>query len=148
YNWGTGASRVTYMAGRAVAGAAPLVKEKKFTHAAAMLEGGVQDLELGGSGGGGVKGNHKKASFFENSLCAHYGLGGPIIGEHAFVYDGEPFDPKRCTMTGFAFSNLGVHMFGAQVVEVEVDEDTGQIVPTAAWLAHDVGRAINPLAVE
>src|SRR5215831_11408874 len=82
------------------------------------------------------------------SLRAHYGLGGPIIGEHAFVYDGEPFDPKRCTMTGFAFSNLGVHMFGAQVIEVEVDEDTGQVVPTAAWLAHDVGRAINPLAVE
>jgi carbon-monoxide dehydrogenase large subunit len=29
-----------------------------------------------------------------------------------------------------------------------VDEDTGQVVPVAAWLAHDVGRAINPLAVE
>ncbi len=148
YNWGTGASRVTYMAGRAVAGAAAVVKEKIFTHAAAMLECAVQDLELGDGGVVGIKGTDKKVSFFEISLRAHYGLGGPIIGEHAFVYDGEPFDPKRCTMTGFAFSNLGVHMFGAQVVEVEVDEDTGQVVPTAAWLAHDVGCAINPLAVE
>jgi hypothetical protein len=72
----------------------------------------VQDLELGDGGVVGVKGTDKKVSFFEISLRAHYGLGGPIIGEHAFVYDGEPFDPKRCTMTGFAFSNLGVHMFG------------------------------------
>jgi CO/xanthine dehydrogenase Mo-binding subunit len=113
-----------------------------------MLECAIQDLGLVDGGVVGVKGTDKMVSFFEISLRAHYGLGGPIIGEHAFVYDGEPFDPKRCTMSGFAFSNLGVHMFGAQVVEVEVDEDTGQVVPTAAWLAHDVGRAINPSAVE
>jgi CO/xanthine dehydrogenase Mo-binding subunit len=148
YNWGTGASRVTYMAGRAVAGAAAVVTEKIFTHAAAMLECNVQDLELSDGGLVRVKGTDKQVSFFEISLRAHYGLGGPIIGEHAFVYDGEPFDPKRCTMVGFPFSNLGVHMFGVQVVKVEVDEDTGQVVPVAAWLAHDVGRAINPSAVE
>jgi CO/xanthine dehydrogenase Mo-binding subunit len=148
YNWGTGASRVTYMGGRAVVGAAAAVKDKIFMHAAAMLECGVQDLELSDGGVVRVKGTDKKVSFFEISLRAHYGLGGPIIGEHAFVYDGEPFDPKRCTMIGFPFSNLGVYMFGVQVVEVEVDEDTGQVVPVAAWLAHDVGRAINPLAVE
>ena len=94
------------------------------------------------------KGTDKRVSFFEISLRAHYGLGGPIIGENAFVYDGEPFDPKRCTMVGFPFSNFGIYMFGVQVVEVEVDDDTGQIVPVAAWLGHDVGRAINPSAVE
>jgi CO/xanthine dehydrogenase Mo-binding subunit len=148
YNWGTGASRVTYMAGRAVAGAAAIVKEKILSHAAAMLECSAEDLELGDGGIGRVSGTDRKVSFFEVSLRAHFGLGGPIIGEHAFVYDGEPFDPKRCTMVGFPFSNLGVYMFGAQIVEVEVDEDTGLVVPMAAWLAHDVGRAINPLAVE
>ena len=148
YNWGTGASRVTYMAGRAVAGAAAIVKEKILSHAAAMLECSAEDLELGDGGIVRVSGTDRKVSFFEVSLRAHFGLGGPIIGEHAFVYDGEPFDPKRCTMVGFPFSNLGVYMFGAQIVEVEVDEDTGLVVPMAAWLAHDVGRAINPLAVE
>src|SRR5262249_29430705 len=55
YNWGTGASRVTYMAGRAVVGAAAIVKEKIFTHAAAMLECAVQDLELAACGVVGVK---------------------------------------------------------------------------------------------
>ena len=148
YNWGTGASRVTYMAGRAVAGAATALKQKMFDHAAAMLECNTQDLALFPGGFIGVAGTDKKVAFFEVSLRAHYGLGGPLIGEHAFVYDGEPFDPKRSTMVGFPFSNLGVHMFGAQVVEVEVDDDTGKVTPTAAWLAHDVGKAINPLAVE
>jgi CO/xanthine dehydrogenase Mo-binding subunit len=148
YNWGTGASRVTYMAGRAVVGAAAIVKDKIFDHAAAMLECSAQDLELGEGGIVRVSGTDRKVSFFEISLRAHFGLGGPIIGEHAFVYDGEPFDPKRCTMVGFPFSNLGIYMFGAQIVEVEVDDDTGLVVPTAAWLAHDVGHAINPLAVE
>lgn len=148
YNWGTGASRVTYMTGRAVAGAAAAVKDKILMHAAAMLECSVQDLELSDGGLVRVKGTDKKVSFFEISLRAHYGLGGPIIGENAFVYDGEPFDPKRCTMVGFPFSNLGIYMFGVQVVEVEVDDETGQVVPVAAWLAHDVGRAINPSAVE
>jgi CO/xanthine dehydrogenase Mo-binding subunit len=148
YNWGTGASRVTYMVGRAVAGATAMLREKIFKHAAAMLECNHQDLELADGGLVRIAGTDRKVSFFEVSLRAHYGLGGPIIGEHAFVYDGEPFDPKRCTMVGFPFSNLGVHMFGVQVVEVEVDTDTGKVTPTEAWLAHDVGYAINPLAVE
>jgi len=148
YNWGTGASRVTYMAGRAVAGAATALKQKIFEHAAAMLECSTQDLTLAPGGIVAVAGTDRKVSFFDVSLRSHYGVGGPPIGEHAFVYDGEPFDPKRSTMVGFPFSNLGVHMFGAQVVEVEVDEDTGKVTPLAAWLSHDVGRAINPLAVE
>jgi len=36
----------------------------------------------------------------------------------------------------------------AQVVEVEVDEDTGMVRVLQDWVAHDCGRAINPLAVE
>jgi CO/xanthine dehydrogenase Mo-binding subunit len=148
YNWGTAASRVTYMAGRAVAGAAQQLKEKIFKHAAAMLECAADDLELRAGGAVGVTGTDRQVSFFEVSLRSHYAVGGPLIGEHALVFDGEPFDPKRTAMVGFPFSNLGIYLFGAQVVEVEVDEVTGRVVPISAWLAHDVGRAINPQAVE
>ncbi|MDE2614901.1 MAG: molybdopterin-dependent oxidoreductase, partial [Burkholderiales bacterium] len=35
-----------------------------------------------------------------------------------------------------------------QVVEIEIDEDTGAIHVVKVWIAHDCGRAINPLAVE
>jgi carbon-monoxide dehydrogenase large subunit len=47
-----------------------------------------------------------------------------------------------------AFDNLGVYAFGAQCVEVDIDRMTGKIVVRRAWSAHDVGRAINPGAVE
>ena len=34
------------------------------------------------------------------------------------------------------------------MAEVEVDEDTGIVRVVGIWIAHDCGRAINPLAVE
>jgi carbon-monoxide dehydrogenase large subunit len=37
--------------------------------------------------------------------------------------------------------------FGAQLVEVEVDRETGVIKPVRVASAHDVGKAINPMAV-
>jgi 4-hydroxybenzoyl-CoA reductase subunit alpha len=38
--------------------------------------------------------------------------------------------------------------FGAQVAEVEVDPETGTVRVKRMTVAHDLGRAINPLAVE
>jgi len=149
YNWGTAASRVTYMAGRAVAGAAQRVKDKIFEHVAEMLECAIPDLELRPGGRVGVKGiAQKEVTFFDVSMRSLFGVGGPIIATESLVYDGEPFDPKRTVMLGYPFANLGVYLFGAQIVEVEIDTDTGQVEVVKAWLAHDVGRAINPTAVE
>ena len=34
------------------------------------------------------------------------------------------------------------------MVEVAVDEDTGAVTVERVWVAHDCGRALNPLAVE
>ncbi len=40
------------------------------------------------------------------------------------------------------------YSYSACVVEVEADPETGVVVPRKVWLAHDVGRAINPILVE
>ncbi|MFQ5594330.1 MAG: molybdopterin cofactor-binding domain-containing protein [Anaerolineae bacterium] len=40
------------------------------------------------------------------------------------------------------------YSYSAAVVEVEVDEETGWIHIPKVWLAHDIGRAINPVLVE
>jgi len=40
------------------------------------------------------------------------------------------------------------YAFGAHAVEVEVDQENGKVKISDYVTAHDLGRAINPLAVE
>lgn len=40
------------------------------------------------------------------------------------------------------------YSFGALVAEVKVDKDTGSVFVENIWGAHDLGKALNPLAVE
>ncbi len=149
YNWGTAGSRVTYMVGRAVAGAAQDLTTKMLGHAAEMLECAAADLELRPGGRVGIRGvTGKELGFREVAMRSLYRVGGPLIGSHSLVYDGASFDPKRTVMKGFPYRTLGIYYFGAQAVEVEIDDATGQVRVLGAWLAHDVGRAINPVAVE
>ncbi|MCB9905434.1 MAG: molybdopterin-dependent oxidoreductase [Planctomycetes bacterium] len=39
------------------------------------------------------------------------------------------------------------YSFTAHVAEVEVDEETGRITVDKVWIAHDCGRALNPMLV-
>jgi 4-hydroxybenzoyl-CoA reductase subunit alpha len=48
---------------------------------------------------------------------------------------------------GAAVGSTAGFSYGAQVVEVAVDEDTGAVRVVKVWVAHDCGFAINPLAV-
>jgi CO/xanthine dehydrogenase Mo-binding subunit len=149
YNWGTGGTRVTYMVGRAVEAAAGQALEDIRKHASEIFECAPADIELRDGGRVGIVGvPEKELSFAEISGRAHYVTGGPIIGTNSLVYDGEEFDPKRALMEHFPFARIGTYVFGAQIVEVEVDEVTGQVEVLNVWSAHDVGRAINPAAVE
>jgi CO/xanthine dehydrogenase Mo-binding subunit len=149
YNWKTAGSRSTYMTGRAVVGATQAVRERILEHAAEILEASVADLDLRPGGKVGVAGvPGMETSFKEVALRSLFKSGGPVVGYHGLVYDGERFDPKRTAMERLAFDNLGVYAFGAQCVEVDIDRMTGKIVVRRAWSAHDVGRAINPGAVE
>jgi len=145
YNWGTTASRVTYVAGRSVVGAAAEIERQLKRHASEMLECSVDDLELLPGGKVAIKGVAQKAvSFADISGRAHWATGGPLIGTHSWVFDQQTFDPKRAVALGLPFAQIGVFSFTALVVEVEVDEATGQVRVVGAWSACDVGRAINP----
>ncbi len=149
YNWGTTASRVTYTTGRAVVGAAGKVEEQLKAYAAEMLECAVGDLELRPGGRIGVEGvPDMEVPFAAISARCHWAVGGPVVGSDTLVFDGEAFDPKRALFDGFPFGAIGAWIFAAQVVEVEIEEDTGRITPLRVWSAHDVGRAINPRSVE
>jgi 4-hydroxybenzoyl-CoA reductase subunit alpha len=49
---------------------------------------------------------------------------------------------------GAAVGSSAGFSYAAQVVEVDVDEETGMVRVAKVWVAHDCGFAINPLAVE
>jgi len=145
YNWGTTASRVTYVAGRSVVGAAAEVEGKLKQHASRMLECSPEDLELLPGGRVAIKGVEQRAvSFAEISGRAHWAAGGPIIGTHSWVFDQQTVDPKRAVVQGLPFPQIGIYSFNALVVEVEVDDSTGKVRVVRAWSACDIGRAINP----
>lgn len=148
YNWKTAGSRSTYMTGRAVAVASLEMRDRMLAHAADMMECAVVDLELRPGGVVGLKGVPKTVGFREIAMRSLFHSGGPIVVTHGFVFDGTGFDPKRASIHQLAFANLGVYTFGAQCVEVDVDEGTGQVEVRRAWCAHDVGRAINPVSCE
>ena len=128
----TAASRVTVSVGNAVKRAATDARDQLLQLAAERLEANVADLECRDS-----------RIFVKGSPDRGFGLGelaryaqtlgaGPILGRGAF--SSRP--PQS------------LHTFGTQIVEVEVDEETGQVTLTRIVAAHDVGCAINPQGVE
>jgi len=74
-------------------------------------------------------------------------LGEAIHGVLAFPGSYAP--PKRAgKYKGGGVGPSPCYSYSACVVELTVDEETGQIDLGNVWIAHDVGRALNPLLVE
>ncbi|MFQ5571992.1 MAG: xanthine dehydrogenase family protein molybdopterin-binding subunit [Rhodothermales bacterium] len=62
---------------------------------------------------------------------------------------GEYVSPKMGgTYKGAGAGLSPSYSFGACIAEVKVEPDTGKLHVVKVWLAHDCGRALNPLAVE
>ena len=65
-----------------------------------------------------------------------------LLGEGTFNPPTTMLDDKG---QGIPYACYG---FAAQIAEVEVDTETGQVKATRMVAAHDVGRAVNPVQVE
>lgn len=132
YDTLTAASRVTVSVGNAVQRAAMDARDQLLQMAAERLEANLADLECR-DGRIVVKGSPERG--FSLGELARYAqtLGpGPILGRGAFS--------SRLPQS--------LHTYGTQIVEVEVDEETGQVALRRIVAAHDVGCAINPQGVE
>ena len=70
--------------------------------------------------------------------------------EHGTLSAVGSYTPPR---RGGRFKGAGVgptpaYTYAACVAAVDVDTETGNLIVEKIWLAHDVGKAINPLLVE
>jgi CO/xanthine dehydrogenase Mo-binding subunit len=123
---------MTYTTGVAVIRAAEEAKRQLLAIAAEEFEAAVEDLEIV-DGNVQVKGVPTKSIPLGELAGKGMDFGGdyPPVFAHgrAVVTDQSP---------GFA----------AQIAEVKVDEETGEVQVVRVVAVQDVGRAINPMAIE
>ncbi|HHY38352.1 MAG TPA: molybdopterin-dependent oxidoreductase [Clostridia bacterium] len=141
FNLGAFASRSTMLGGKAVKMAAEDARGKIIAFASEILQRPKDSLDLEN----GFVVDRSDASFrmplqelTRKYLCSHGGAS--IIGEGCF--DTETVIPDPVTKYG---NPSKAYPFAAQVAEVEVDMDTGQVKVLRVYAAHDLGKCINPL---
>lgn len=131
YGAHTGGSRITYVMGAAVTQAARETRQQVLEIVAQEFEAAPEDLEI-------VDGNVQVKGFPNKSIS---------LGEVAAKTMG--FSSRYAPIQGTGRYNTRTQSpaFCAQLAEVEVDEDTGEVLVKKLVVIQDVGKAINPLAV-
>ena len=139
---GSYSSRVTLMAGNAAIQATTRLREKIFEAVAKKLEVTPDRLEANGRRVF-VADNPDRGVTFAEAVA----MGESMHGVLAFPGSYAP--PKRAgKYKGGGVGPSPCYSYSACVVEVEVDAETGDVRPTEIWIAHDIGRSLNPLLVE
>ncbi|HEU5320998.1 MAG TPA: molybdopterin cofactor-binding domain-containing protein [Methylomirabilota bacterium] len=139
---GSYSSRVTLMCGQAALQAGARLRAAIFEAVAAKLEVErsalvARDRKVG------VPDDWERAVPFAQAVE----LGESRHGVLAFAGSYAP--PRRAgKYKGGGVGPSPCYSYSACVVELTVDEDTGTIELDDVWIAHDVGRALNPLLVE
>ena len=136
---GSYSSRVTIMMGNAALQAAGRAREMLVTAAAEQLEVLPASIVLSRGRVFASGDAAKSMSFAEGVVYAETKFGTlGTVGSYT-----PPKPPGRFKGSGVGPSPA--YSFTACVVEVEVDEHTGWISVPKIWIAHDIGRALNPV---
>jgi len=141
---GSYSSRVTFMVGNAAIEAAKAMREKLVNAAAKKLEVAPEEIECEGETFF-VSGSSQSVLSFQDVSIAALAEEGTINVKGTFT---TPVEAQGGRHRGGAVGSTMGFSYAAQVVEVAVDQDTGQINVEKVWAALDCGFAINPLAVE
>ncbi|MCC7326508.1 MAG: 4-hydroxybenzoyl-CoA reductase subunit alpha [Burkholderiales bacterium] len=140
---GSYSSRVSFMVGNAALRAAEELKRILVAAAAKRLEVSVDDIEWNGE--------HCLVAGTDRGLAFREVVEAALVDTGALSVKGvwsTPPETQGGKFRGAAVGSTAGFSYAAQVVEVSVDEDTGQVTVERVWVAHDCGFAINPLAVE
>ncbi|HEY6372875.1 MAG TPA: molybdopterin cofactor-binding domain-containing protein [Candidatus Sulfotelmatobacter sp.] len=132
-------------------GAPPVVKkdqaeEVEITQAGASLSGRVEGQILRGS----LQQKRKEEGpkdwmTFEEAVVAAIDFHGALTGTGSYA---PPQEARGGRHKGGGVGPSPAYSYSAQVAEVSVDEETGEVTVHKVWAAHDCGRALNPVSVE
>jgi CO/xanthine dehydrogenase Mo-binding subunit len=145
FDMGAQGSRTTFNVGNAARLAAGEVKEQVWEAASDMLEASPEDLELSGGGVRVVGAPDKRCSLAEVAQTVLLSTG-PILGKGKYM--APPIPVEHGCVTGTFLDAFNAPTFHVHMAEVEVDPDTGHVTITRYIVAQDVGKAINPTAIE
>ncbi len=123
---GPGGSRVTYTSGQSALGAAEDLREQLTVLAAEYLGGAADSVTL--QAGQFQAGDGRAMQLKDVAAQAVATLGEPLSGQKTYTAP-----PSEYTS------------YCAQVAEVEVDPETGEVTVNKLVTAHDVGTVLNPL---
>ncbi len=141
---GSFASRGTHRVGNAVIRAATEARKAMLEAAAEELEVNASDLDTDGQGNIHVKGApNRKISIAETAIAAQFKQGRTLSGRGIFLIPTSDVDPDTGEMTP-----VSCFAHAALVVDVEVDDETGEVTVAEINSAYEVGRALNPKLVE
>ncbi len=140
---GSYSSRVSFMVGNAAIRAAQALRAVLVTGAARKL--GVSEAEVECLGELYRLVDGEKAIGYRDVVTAALEDAGTLTVKGVWS---TPVEVQGGKFKGAAVGTGAGYSYAAQVVEVDVDEATGVVRVLRVWVAHDCGRAINPLAVE
>lgn len=133
----TSASRQTYISGNACKNAAMEARKKLVEVAADMLDVNKEEVVLKDQKAFSINDENKYFDLNEVLInCKKRGI--LAIGAGTFNPDTTPPSPEAMEGNPYA-----TYAFGTQIVEVEVDTETGDVKVLKVIAAHDVGKAIN-----
>lgn len=172
---GSYSSRVTFMAGNATMRAAEEVKKQIASAAARKMDCPIENVVFRGdvvarkdaadgeradaSVSGRVEGQILRGSLqqkrkdegpkssltFEEAVVAAIDFHGALTGTGSYA---PPPEARGGKHKGGGVGPSPAYSYSAQVAEVSVDEETGEVTVHKVWAAHDCGRALNPVSVE
>jgi len=82
---------------------------------------------------------------FEEAVVAAIDFHGALTGTGSYA---PPPEARGGKYKGSGVGPSPAYSYAAQVAEVSVDEETGEVIVHKVWAAHDCGRALNPVSVE
>ncbi|MFQ5555774.1 MAG: molybdopterin cofactor-binding domain-containing protein [Acidimicrobiia bacterium] len=139
---GSYSSRVTFMAGNAALEAATRLRDVVFGAVADHFDV-PQDRLVAVAGTVGVAGDGERTVPWAEAVRLAAAAGDPLTSSGSYTppdlagpYKGSGVGPSPA------------YSYSACVAAVTCDPETGFVEVDKVWLAHDVGRSINPLLVE